>query len=43
MLGKIKDLKQLIKDNNMKEIIVAIPSATGETIKEINKISKELR
>ena len=43
VLGKIKDLKQLIKDNNIEEIIVAIPSATGETIKEINKISKELR
>jgi len=43
VLGKVKDLKKLIKEYSIEEIIIAIPSASGETIKEINKISKEMK
>jgi FlaA1/EpsC-like NDP-sugar epimerase len=42
ILGKISDLKDLILRHEVEEIIIAIPSAKGEVIKNISTIGTEM-
>jgi len=42
ILGKSKDLKELIKKYEIEELLIAIPSVKSKFIKEINKIGLEM-
>jgi FlaA1/EpsC-like NDP-sugar epimerase len=41
ILGKIKDLPKLVQDNSVDEVVIAIPSAKGELVREILLNSKD--
>jgi len=42
VLGKVEDLKKVVDDNNVKEILIAIPSGRGASIRNIVENSIEL-
>jgi FlaA1/EpsC-like NDP-sugar epimerase len=43
VLGKLKDIKQIVSKNGIKEIIFSMPSANGQIIRSVVEESKELQ
>ncbi len=43
VLGPLKDLPQIISDYNIQEVIIAMPSASGEVIREIIKSCEKVK